>query len=508
MELKNGTGKRILLIYPKMGMAGALVQHMPLSLLYAAVEPLKAGFAVDIVDVRLHPERWEEDIASKITSDTVLIGISVMTGTPIRNALEITRWGKKNYPQIRIVWGGPHATFNGMEIMDEPGVDFVISSYGSLPLALLARRIVNDGTAPRFSEIKGLIYRDNNTVVQARPENGFEFINYKEIPYNLIKEDMVHYGQLDSKERIFPMYSVMGCPYKCTFCSSPAQYKDFKKKYVPIPATDVVDHIEYVKNEYGATYIYFIDDDSFVNLDHVENIIDEMNKRGLAVRLGFRGARVNEILKMSDRYLDKLADVGTNILHIGAESGSQRMLDLVNKNCTVQDIIDVNRKMARHPQIKTAYNWIVGLPGETVNDLGETRKLIMSLIKDNPSALIFMPNKYRPLPGTELYKLALKYGYAKPQKLEDWIEMEAEGDYRPPWYTKDLAAMINMMQITSFFIDKKIQKVDMGDTLKFKILRFLAVIYSPIARFRFLSGVTTMLVEYKLFYLFTSWFRD
>lgn len=508
MKTGNGTNKRILLVYPKMGMAGTLVQHMPLSLLYAAIDSIKAGFEIDIVDVRLHPKLWEEIIASKITPDTILVGISVMTGAPIRNALEITRWIKKRYPRLKIVWGGPHATFNGREIMAEQGVDFVISGYGSLPLALLAGNIVNDNRAPKLSEIKGLIYRDKNVVAETEPENSFEIFNYKDIPYDLIKEDIDHYKQLDSKECIFSMYSVMGCPYRCAFCSSPAQYKNFKKKYVPIPPAEVVDHIEYVKNKYGATYIYFIDDDSFVDLDHVENIIDEINKKGINIHLGFRGARINEISKMSDRYLDKLANVGTNILHIGAESGSQRILDLVNKNCTVQDIINVNRAMAKHPRIKTAYNWIVGLPGETVHDLRETRKLIMNLIRDNPSALIFMPNKYRPLPGTELYDLSLKYGYAKSQKLEDWIEMESEGDYRPPWYTKDLTAMINMMQITSFFIDKKIEKVNTGNTIKFKILRFVSLLYSPIAKLRFLFGITAMLVEYKLFYWFTSRFRE
>ncbi|MDP3791601.1 MAG: radical SAM protein [Candidatus Omnitrophota bacterium] len=500
--------KKILLIYPKMGMAGTLVQHIPLSLLYAAIDSIKAGFEINIVDVRLHPKGWEEAIASKITPDTILAGISVMTGAPIRSALEITRWIKRRYPRMKVVWGGPHATFNGREIMGEEGVDFAINGYGSMPLALLAGSIAKNGSAAELSGIKGLVYRDNDAVVEVPPENNFEAFSYKEIPYDLIRKDLDRYSQLDSKERIFSMYSVMGCPYKCAFCSSPAQYKNFKKKYVPIPLDEIVGHIEYVKNKYGATYIYFIDDDSFVDLDHVENIIDEMNKRGIVIRLGFRGARINEISKMSDKYLDKLADVGTNILHIGAESGSQKILDLINKNCTVRDIINVNRKMARHPKIRTAYNWIIGLPGETLNDLHETRKLIMRLIVDNPSALIFMPNKYRPLPSTELYDLSLKYGYVKPQKLEGWIEMESEGDYRPPWYTKELAAMINMMQIASFFIDKKVYKVNTGETARFKILRLISFFYGPIAKIRFVFGITAMLVEYKLFYWFTSRFRE
>lgn len=508
LEVTEETKKRILLIYPKMGMAGVLTQHMPLSLLYASVDSIKAGFKIDIVDLRLYPKNWEKVVSSKIFSDTILLGISVMTGSPIKNALEITRWAKINYPHLRIVWGGPHATFSGREIMDEPNIDYVINGYGSLPLSLLAKKLRGDSNIASFSDIHGLIYRDTNTVMVVPPENRFETIDYLDIPYNLIEHDMDRYGQLDTHERIFSMYSVMGCPYNCAFCSSPAQYKSFKKKYDYFLPSVVADHIEYVHKKYKATYIYFIDDDSFVNLDHVEKIIDEINRKKIDVRLGFRGARINEIKKMSDGYLDKLAGAGTNIMHVGAESGSQRILDLVRKNCTVEDIIEVNKKMARHPEIKTAYNWIAGLPGETTQDLDATRRLILQLIQDNPNALMFMPNKYRPLPSTELYDLALKHGYEKPAQLEDWLEMEAEGDYRPPWYSEELTRMINMMQITSFFIDNKIMKVETGRTLKFIFVRLLSMLYNPIAKWRFQHGITKYLIEYRLFSLFTSKFRS
>ena len=215
--------------------------------------------------------------------------------------------------------------------------------------------------------------------------------------------------------------------------------------------------------------------------------------------LGFRGARINEVKKMSDEFLGKLASAGTNIMHIGAESGSQRMLDLIRKNCTVADIIEVNKKMARHPEIMAAYNWIVGLPGETLEDLEETRSLIMRIINDNPNAMIFMPNKFRPLPGTELFETALQYGYLPPQKLVDWLEIEAEGDYRPPWVSKNHEKMINMINVTSFFIDKKLFNVNTGDTVKFKILRTLALLYYPFAYLRFKLGCTCCLVEYSLF---------
>ncbi|GFO65331.1 B12-binding domain-containing radical SAM protein [Geomonas paludis] len=500
--------KNIILIYPKMGMAGSvLVRHLPLSVLYAAVDTIKCGIRVDVVDVRLSPSAWREQIAPLVTSDTLLVGLSVMTGPPIKNALEISRWLKSEHPDLPVAWGGPHTTFNAVEVFDEASVDFVIKGYGSLPLSRLARRLRGDADAPALDAIPGLMYREGSEVREVPPEASFETIDYRDIPYHLVEKDLDQYGQLDSSERIFPMYSALGCPYRCAFCSSPAQYRDMAQKYRHLPAAHVADHVEFVHRHYGATYIYFIDDDSFVSLEHVEQVIDEIQRRGIKVGLGFRGARINEIVRMSDAYLTKLAQAGTNILHIGAESGSQRMLDLMHKDCTVEQIVEVNRKLARHPEIKAAYNWLVGIPGETMEDLRLTRELMMRLIDDNPSALIFIPNKYRPLPGTELYALAEQSGYRKPRRLEDWVEVEAEGDYTPPWYSEQQEREIRMIQICSYFIDGKINKVDTGNTLKFRITRLLALFYAPLARLRVRHGISALLLESAAFNFFTSRFR-
>ena len=436
------------------------------------------------------------------------VGISVMTGTPIAYAQEISAYVRRTLPHAKIVWGGPHATFNGTEILVDKNVDFAIAGYGSEPFHLLAKTISGADDAPSINEINGLIYRDNTgKTVSVPTSNTFEFIDYQDIPYHLVEADLDRYGQLDNDMRIFSMYSVMGCPYECSFCSSPAQYRGIKKKYQPLSASDVADHIQYVRERYGANYIYFIDDDSFAKLSHVEGVIDEINRRGIKVSLGFRGARINEIKRMDDAFLSKLAAAGTDIMHIGAESGSQRILDLIRKDCSPEDIIAVNQKMARHPEIKTGYNWIVGLPGETIEDLRLTQKLMLRLINDNPSAILFIPNKFYPLPQTELFEIALGYGYVGPKKLEDWVEMEVEGLYRPPWYTDEISASINMMQVVSNFVDDKINKVDTGKTFKYWFARVMASVYTPLARWRLKVGYSGLLIENSLLRRVAAYYR-
>ncbi|MBF0188340.1 MAG: B12-binding domain-containing radical SAM protein [Magnetococcales bacterium] len=505
------TPRNIVLVYPKLGISGAMVNHLPLSILYAGVDAIKAGYDLRLEDVRLAPDGWQENLSRLIDDETLLLGISVMTGAPIRNALAISRWARKRYPQLAIVWGGPHATFNPEELFLESTIDYVISGYGSEPLAQLAKHLDNRPDALALDEIAGLSFRSGTHIISQPAKNRFEMIDFRDIPYHLIKQNLDFYGQLDSDERIFSLYSAMGCPYKCAFCSSPAQYRNIRRKYELYSPNDIVDHIEYVQQTYGATYIYFIDDDSFVRLSHVEEIIDEIQRRRVPVKLGFRGARINEIKKMSDEFLHKLAEAGTDIMHIGAESGSQRMLDLMRKDCTVEDIVEINLKMARHPEIKTAYNWIVALPGETMEDLIATQNLMLRLVRDNPAAILFPPNKFRPLPNTELYEIALTMGYTRPQNIEQWIELEnsvesACGE-ELVWCSKQQLKAMDMMQVCSYFIDGKIGKVDTGKTLKYRLAALLAWLYTPFAVFRMRTNFSSFLFEKHLVRLASRFFN-
>lgn len=486
---------RIVLIYPQQGFSGNYVKHMPLSLLYAAAEVVKAGYDVRILDCRVHAD-WRARLAALMAEQKpVCVGVSVMSGRPITNAIAIGRHAKALDAGVPVVWGGPHATFYPESILDEWSCDYVLSGYASHSFHLLAERL---RLGQAVDTVPGLSWREDGAIRRTQAEDKkFERLDYRDIPYHLI-DDYSVYGQVDQDRRIFSMYSALGCPYKCSFCSSPAQYAPIEgKKWVPLEAKEVVDHIQYVVDTYQANYIYFIDDDSFPKLDHVRAIIEEIKARQLPVKLGFRGARINEIKRMSDEFLTQLAEAGTDILHIGAESGSDRILKLIRKDCTAQDIVEVNRKLARHPEITAAYNFLMGVPTETLDELKLTRDLMLQLVDDHPNCLIFPPNKFRPLPGTELYTVAEReWGYRMPQSLAEWADIEVEGKANAAWYPRAMERFFNLILITSYFIDNKVMKVTRGRTAFFKFARILNRLYRPIALFRLRHGLTFALVEY------------
>jgi len=512
VRLKSGKSSRmdvarnrVVMVYPEQGFSGAYVRHTPLGLLYASIELVKNGYDVQLLDTRLCLKDWRERLRALITDETLAVGISVMSGQPINNAIEIGRLVKSVDPDVPVVWGGPHSTFLPESILEgEWSADYVIGGYASKSFHQLCEHI-RKGEAPE--PVMGACWREGDEI-RSNPlvEKGFEYIDYRDIPYHLI-EDYSPYGQLDQGHRIFSMYSAVGCPYQCAFCSSPAQYSNIEgKKWVPLGAEAIADHIEFLVESYGANYIYFIDDDSFPKLSHVEGIIDEINRRGLKVKLGFRGARINEIKRMSHEFLSKLAAAGTDIMHIGAECGSDRILKLLRKDSTYDEIVECNRKLAQHPEITAAYNFMMGVPTETIDDLKKTRDLMLQLVKDHPNCIIFPPNKFRPLPGTELYDFAqAEWGYEMPSTLKAWANIEVEGDISTSWYDADIRRFCNLLLTSSYFVDNKIARVTQGRTAFYRFARMVNRTYRPIALFRMRHGLSRGLIEYPLYRMVTQY---
>ncbi|NJD91508.1 MAG: B12-binding domain-containing radical SAM protein [Geobacter sp.] len=494
------TTSEIILVQPITSVTGAFIRMLPLGVLYAASGIVRDGFTVHILDTRISPASAEADLERLINRHTRIIGFSVMSGVSITESIRLSRMVKARHPDIAVVWGGPHPTFSPHDVLQEASIDIIIRGYGAEPFRKLARRLLQAPDSVAFELIDGLSWRnESGRTIHNETAPSFEFIDYREIPYHLIP-DFSAYRHIDENETVFPMYSVMGCPYQCAFCSSPAVYARLDRKWVPLPASEVVAHIAMVQERFGATMIYFIDDDSFVDLQHVEAIIDGIKERGIQVKLGFRGARINEILAMDDGFLRKLADAGTASMHIGVESGCNRLLSLMKKNITVDQILMANRKLAQHPEITAYYNFIVGFPTETLDETKATRDLILQLIDENPRCIVIPLNKPRPLPGTELYDLALLHGYRPPVNLKEWETYELEAsDYNPAWMTPQHNQFVRMMFLSMYFIDGKIFKMTAKGSIKYSFIKLLAWLYKPLALFRFRHGLYQLLIEDRVY---------
>ena len=491
-----------LLIYPKLGSMDSMVVDLPLSIIYAATDSVKQGYHIELLDVRTISGNWKEVLKSKLEEGVLLAGISVMSGNPLKNAKEISIFIKDNSPDTQIVWGGPHVTVVP-ETLSEPYLDFIIRGYGSNSLAKLIACLKN-GYNSNLSSIPGLGYKKKGEIFQNARVTEHEMIGYKDIPYDLIDVNSKYYQRRYNKTRMFPLFSAIGCPYQCTFCVHPTIYKEINgAKWRKYSTDEVVSHIEYVHKKFNVDHIVFMDDTSFPDLLHMQKIFEMVIERDLHITMEFRGARVNEIDRMDDDYLTLMEKVGGRVLMVGVESGSNRILKDFQKGITKEQILRINRKLARHPNLIPHYNFIYGTPGETYQDLMETKYLALQLIKENPKAYFGFGSDWKPIPGTVMLSIAEKeYGYKKPLTLDEWVLMDSSDALHKivhPWYTKELNNMIKLLQIASFVIDDKIIKESMdNNTLLFCIFRLMAQIYKPIALFRLRYNITNYLFEYRL----------
>ncbi len=488
---------KLLLIYPDMGFAGNYVKQIPIGLIYAAAKVSKIEeIDVELFDCRV-VDNWPEKLVEKLESESIfMVGLSVLSGSTVFRAYEISSLVKATSPSVTVVWGGTHPTIMPEDTLQYECVDFCVRGWGSQ--ALLELTINRLSGVPRVDEINGLSYRTSEGPKISSTNDSFEDVHWRDLPYHLIEEAIERYFEIQ-EERVFPIYTAFGCPYKCTFCMSPIWYKDVKKKWAPLEATDIVDHIEHLKEAYNIDFVYIVDDDTFVNTKHFTAIAELMKERGVKIGIGVRGIRINEVLKLKPELLELMEQVGVTNLHIGAESGSQRMLDLMVKEITVEETLEANQKLSDYPKLTPMYNILGGIPSETIEDLKATGRMQLQLTEDNPNCIVFDCGKYIPYPGGALYDLAIEHGYDPPTKAEHWKKLDQEVDVYQPWYTEEYNQCIKMLQVTSFAISNWERFLKGFSIWLYGFYKVAKVLYRPIAKFRLRRGWYGLLVEYKLF---------
>jgi radical SAM superfamily enzyme YgiQ (UPF0313 family) len=180
----------------------------------------------------------------------------------------------------------------------------------------------------------------------------------------------------------------------------------------------------------GPKVINFFDDNFLVNTRRVVELFSLCRQKGLHFRWACSG-RVDAVLKMDDETLRFLKRAGLISIFCGIESGSPKILKLINKGITPEMALKLNLRL-RQEGIPAHFSFMAGFPTETEEDFQATMRLRNRLKWENPEAVLWKINQYTPYPGTELFDLAVQHGFKPPEKFEDWS--------RVYFYAKDYAA--------------------------------------------------------------------
>ena len=479
--------REILLVQPKAGMWENLGIRSPDGLLTMAALPKKEGYNVKILDLRLEKD-WRTSLKKHLDKNPLFVATTSMTGIQIKYALEASKFVKQYNKNIPVIWGGVHPTFMPEQTLENENVDIVVIDEGDLTFLDIIKTL--ELNKP-LKDVLGIAYKDESGKIHRNPPRPLiqDLDSLPDLPYELIDIKKYYGFDLENGGGSITLNTSRGCPFKCNFCYDTKMYGNTWRGYSVKRTMEIIKN---VVDKFGVRTIFFEDDNFATNLKRFKEIVYSIKNENLDIKWGLNGIRLDALKVLDDNFLRDMAKAGCVNTDSGIESGSDRILKMIKKGTTVQEIIDINKKMGKH-SFKAKYTFIVGYPSETEEELMQSVKLALQLVKDNKNAYtpFFIYTAY---PGVELWEIAKQYGVYEPKKLEDWETFDYSNAYlHYKWLDERRIKMIKNLAFTSNFANKNI---------KYKIsrayLKLLFNMYQPIAKVRFKYNLYQFPIDIKL----------
>ncbi|MBI4431309.1 MAG: B12-binding domain-containing radical SAM protein [Candidatus Omnitrophica bacterium] len=502
----------IVLIQPYTGTWDEMSVRPPESLLAIAAVPYSKGYDIKIIDQRLS-KNFERELDEVMDPETVIVGITAITGPQIKYALKVTKYVKNRY-KVPVCWGGVHATLVPEQTAVHPLIDYVIVGDGDYVFCELFERLRDKKP---LDDLRGLVYKklDGNlhsSIGELEMKIGgmsnrgqtYSFIRKNgqadvirdmdglpPLPYELVDIGRYKVFALEGNRKSTTLSTSRGCPFRCKFCSDPVLNEGRWRGFSPERILEKTDELYY---KHGVRAIYFQDDYFPGPKPRFIKLLEGLKKYKRDLVWGTLGIRADTLSQLTDQEWDLLYESGCFSLDIGIESGNERVIKMVNKAETLDEMRLTNQKLAKY-DIKVKYTLIVGFPGETEAEMKDTVRFACELQDANPNAytLFFM---FLPIIGTPFYDQAVKDGFKGPERLEDWEHMEFDSwlrNYRS-WSSPQLIRKLEAISFTSYFSNKNVEYKFSNSAL----LRTCFKLYHPIARWRFRHQKFGFFFEYDL----------
>jgi anaerobic magnesium-protoporphyrin IX monomethyl ester cyclase len=360
--------------------------------MYLAASLEEAGQQVEIVDLTGGRD-WRRDIPD-LEAD--LFGVTCVTPNfnVVKEICELLTRGKP------VIVGGPHPTFLPFGTLNGLRCDAVVMGEGEV----IIRKLVED---VKRGQLK-TVYNGDLVPVEEIPKPARHLV------------DLHKYRP--GGEEATPVYTSRGCPFSCAFCS-----KVTGQTYRPLPVKRVLEEVEDVKSR-GFRRIVFGDDNIIVQPRRVRELLKALKPLGVEFRLN------QDARNVEDDIVALAKEAGCIEVSFGVESGSQRMLDLMNKRSTVE----ANRKaisvLRRHGVTAKAY-FMANFPGEDEETVKATLRFAEEARPDK-----WLLSSFAPLPGSDTFQNPEKYGITgMSRNWEDYYLVGRGGGFKPCFTTKELS---------------------------------------------------------------------
>ncbi len=394
--------KTVLLIRPDLPRdypMGKLPPFLPLGLGYLAGVLKRAGYHVEIIDNYLDAKKPKELLEDVRSIKPDLIGISVTIATTSTVASIISVLKEENIP---IVIGGPQVTVDPTGTLKRVNAEIGVVGEGENTILELCR-VLDDTESLSFNNLKeldGLVLKNNEKQeYHLTPNRPFmehldtlPFIPLSLFPYQ-------KYQQNTPELKTSPlgwMNTSRGCPWDCSFCSN---IHVWGRQYRYMGSKRVVDEMEYLASNFGVRAINFREDNFTVNKKRVLEICSLIKEKNLQIEWMCE-SRVDIV---DEELLTSMKEAGCSAIYFGVESGTQRVLDILRKDITLEKTeraINLCKKVG----IKTIAAIMLGIPQQTLKENYESVNFIRKL---DPDMVYF--NVFMGLPGSDLYDYIVQH---------------------------------------------------------------------------------------------------
>ncbi|MBF0383074.1 MAG: B12-binding domain-containing radical SAM protein [Magnetococcales bacterium] len=367
-----------------------------------------------------------------------IIGISSLFTSSYQNLLDLIDLSHELCPQALIIAGGSIPSIMQKEIFEKsPGMDALCYGEGEKPLLGLVDA----------KDKKTFLENHPSWVTRIKSQNGFspanEFIvDLDEIPFNdydLCDSEkyakypaVTAYAGVQDRQANYYVMSSRGCPFKCIFC---AAHKVHGRDVRFHSLQRVKDDLIRLRDKHGATIIVFQDDHLMADRKRALEIVKFVDKEG--INAFFQNLA---LYALNREMLEALAKAGTTHLNLSIESGSERVLKKIMLKPLKLSIVKQVTDNCRELGIYTAGSILIGLPGETKEDIMEARRVLKTLGVN--WYVIFCAS---PLIGSEMHEICTENNYLKDNSLSgDYSNAMVETEDFSADYIQEMAYIMNL----------------------------------------------------------------
>ena len=394
--------------------------YMPLGLAYFAAALGAEGFDIEVIDAfGEQPNQCRisgdflirglsaSEVAEKVSFSTEAVVLYAIGASSHNALIEIIRKIRERLADVTIIVmenSQAVTAYSLRKVQDElysEGVEYIITGEPEQRGVKLLKAIKENAKEDDIANIDGIGFKSNNNTHYSEPKSNIENLDELNFPaWELFPLDnywrlRYAHGPFETKKYL-PLLTSRGCPYSCTFCVSP---EVTSSKWRGRSAKNIVDEIEYYTNTFGVREFHIEDLNPTVDEQRIIDLCNEIKKRRLDIIWKIVSGTKAETIRSKDT-IRLMHDAGCRYISISPESGSARVLKMLNKSFDVKHALGLLKEMNKN-NMRSQACFVLGYPGETDQDRKKTKEMVECFAKAGIDEIALFI--VAPLPGAEVF---------------------------------------------------------------------------------------------------------